>query len=623
MRALALVSILISLSVSAQNFKELTLTTKIEDVTVFLHGAQITRVGHTEIQAGKTILKIKSLSPYIDERSIQVSASGDFTVLSVNHDFDYINEQRRDAKVDSLRNKMQLLANQINVKNARLLVLSEKQSVLDANKHLSTTNEESSLMKLKQALEFYDRELSKIRTEEIEVNLAVEKIKAEKKRIEQQLTGVLNRIETPTGQIEIRINSLNKTKGEFKISYLVANAGWYPNYDIRVLDVESPLTLRYKADVYQNTGTNWENVKLKFSNADPNQSGVAPVLSTWNLNYVRNTTYGYKNNDFINNSIRVVSGIITSEEDGMPIPGVNVVVKGSTIGTVSNMEGRYQLTLPNSAKYLVYSFIGLASQELPISSSEINVQMESDVSELSEIVVTGFGVSKRRGRVAETQANPALRKANMIKTEAIENQTTVEFEVTEPYTIRSNNSKLTIDLREYEIETIYEYYSVPKLQKDAFLMARIINWDQYNLLEGEANLFFEDSYVGRSVLNTKSLSDTLDISLGKDRSVVISREKNEEFSKRKSVGLNKVESRSFDIIAKNNKAQSIKLTIFDQLPKAAISDISITPTEISGGSIDEETNKITWALQLAPQEKVELKMRYEVKYPKKERVILE
>ena len=182
---------------------------------------------------------------------------------------------------------------------------------------------------------------------------------------------------------------------------------------------------------------------------------------------------------------------------------------------------------------------------------------------------------------------------------------------------------MLIDLKVIEANALYEYYAVPKLDKDAFLIARIVRWDQYNLLEGEANLYFEEAFVGRSILNAKSLDDTLDISLGRDKNIVVGREKNEEFCKRKSLGMNVSESRGFKLMVRNKKSQPINITIFDQIPVSVVSDISVTPENLSNGSLDKHNGEITWQLTLEPQQQKDLHLHYEVRYPKKERIILE
>lgn len=93
-----------------------------------------------------------------------------------------------------------------------------------------------------------------------------------------------------------------------------------------------------------------------------------------------------------NSKIRTVQGRVTDADDGSPLPGVNVVVKGTSKGTVTDVEGNYQIAVPESGDNLVFSFIGLESQEVPVQNVEnVDVQMSPDVSQLSEVVVVGYG----------------------------------------------------------------------------------------------------------------------------------------------------------------------------------------------------------------------------------------
>ena len=94
---------------------------------------------------------------------------------------------------------------------------------------------------------------------------------------------------------------------------------------------------------------------------------------------------------------RTVTGKITSAEDGSSLPGVNVVVKGTTNGAVTDLDGNYKLTVPEEGGILVISFIGLQSQEVNIGSrGVINISMESDVQQLGEVVVTALGISREK-----------------------------------------------------------------------------------------------------------------------------------------------------------------------------------------------------------------------------------
>ena len=607
-----------------QVFKEKVVKTEIREVTVFLNRAQVFETGDLVLPKGKTSLVIKNLSPYIDDKSIQVKAEGDFTILSVAHKFNYLNELKKDEKIDSLSRLVDAITLSISRLNARLSALKERENLLNENRKLGGQTSGATILQLKQAMDFFESEVSKIREEEIQTNNTIAVQMLQRAKYEQQKNELDMVSPSASSEIEVRVSSENQLTTKLRISYLVANAGWFPKYDIRVANVKSPLQLTYKAEVFQNTGVDWKNVKLKFSNGDPNQSGAVPELQAWNLTYARNTIfensfYGARSPSVVGQ----VSGIVFSSEDGSPLPGVNVVVKGSTIGTVTSADGSYALTLPTNASSLVFSFVGFATHEVAVTGSRVDVKMQADVMSLSETVVTGYGLSKKlEGSIAGVQIRGAA-SVKPVPTSFVENQTTVEFEVNLPYSIYSDGEKLQVDLKEFNIDASYQYFAIPKLDKDAFLVARVTKWDQYNLLEGEANLYFENAFVGRSILEANALRDTLNISLGKDKSIVISREKNEQFSKTRMIGSNVEETRNIKILVRNKKSQPITLTLLDQIPVSVVSDISVTALELTKGILDAKSGSIAWELKIDQQQQKEINLQYEVRYPKRERVVLE
>lgn len=612
------------ISVSAQKFPEKELKTNIKEVTVFLTGAQVFETGQVSISTGTTLVRIKGLSPFIDSRSVQVSGEGDFTILSVNQKLNHLSEIRRDVRLDSLRKIIENLDADMEKGDARLFVLKEKQSLLNENRRLGSPSG-IAVANLKQALDLYESEISKIKEEEIRINRSLEQKKKEYEKLERQSKELNALRPVPTSEVEIRVAASQPVQPTINISYLVSNAGWYPKYDIRVNSINDPLVLVYKAEVYQNTGVDWKNVKLRFSNGDPNKSGVVPDLPTWGLNYARYTD--------LSNSRRPAAyvgsivGRVTSAEDGEGLPGVNVLVAGTSIGTVTDGSGYYSITLPNGAETLTFSFIGYSTQSVDIGErSVIDMGMTSDTKQLTEVVVTARAYAREKkalGYALQGKAPGVSIEAQPMATTFIENQTTVEIEVAIPYTVLSNGEKLLIDVRKHEIDVGYEYFAIPKLDKDAFLVARIINWGQYNLLDGEANLYFEQAYVGRTILNARSMQDTLSISLGRDKSIVIGRERIEQFSKRKAIGSTNVDSRAFKITIRNKKSQPINLTLIDQIPVTVTSDISVEAVELSSGSLDVKSGKVTWKLVIEQQKQKELKLQYEVKYPKREKILLQ
>lgn len=621
--------LLIAGQLTAQEPNTKEIKTTLKEATVFIEGAHLKRTGETTLAKGKTLLEIKGLSPFVDEKSIQIKGLGEFTILSVNHHFNHLDKLQKNNKIDSLNNKIELLEKEVLSKNARLEILKEKQTVLQENKKLGGTTTGASLLELKNALDFYDQELTEIKKNELSVKSVINELQKQKENIEKELTYVLNNEEFPVSDVKVLVSAEMKTQAEITITYLVSNAGWYPNYDLRVNSIDSPLLLNYKANVWQNTGVDWKNVELVFSNANPNQSGVAPALIPWKLNYHRNTVYTTPKYQLINPLVRSVSGKVISSEDNEPMPFVNILVKGTTIGTTTDFDGNYQLTLPNNAEYLSFSFVGYQTQQVAIGSSVINVKMQDYDQLLMACEIKSMPArsvaSSSGGYSVYSYKTPLIQKpvAKKVITTTFENQTSVEFKAPVPYSVSSKGEAVEISLNEHEIETIYEYYAIPKLDKDAFLMARMVNWEQYHFLEGEANLYFEDAFVGRSILNAKSMSDTLNISLGRDKNIVIDRIKKEDFTQKRHVGNNKIESLGFELTVRNKKSEPIQLMLFDQVPIAAISDIHISAIEISNGNLNEKTGELSWKLKIPSKEKAILNLSYEVKYPKREMVTLE
>jgi hypothetical protein len=627
MKKLSLLVFLICLSFLAksQEVKESPFKSEIKSVTVFLSGAQVFESAVGNFPAGESVVVIKGLSPYLDEKSIQVKGRGNFIIQSVNRRLDFLSEKSTDESVKKLEAEIDEIQRNQSREMSRLEILGEKTSLLNANKNLGGNQTATSTAALKLALDFYDAELTTIKKEELQIKANMQEENLKMNSLRNQLASLQTSENKSTSEIRIKIKAQATGSGSFDLNYLVANASWYPKYDIRVKDVNSPLSINYKAEVNQNTGVDWNKVKLRFSNGTPNQGGQAPDLDKWELNYARLTVIQPRSAVPISGN---VSGRVIDEQ-GEGIPGATVLVQGTTIGTNTDQNGRYSITVPARSNRLVFYFVGMSTEERTINSSSINVQLFDSNEMLSEVIVQGYGNSQKREitgsntvklRGSNTYQAP---EAQIIQTTLQENQTTVEIEVDEPYTIKTNGERMLIDLKVYEIPAIYQYSAIPKLEKDAFLIAQISDWSKYSLLEGESNLYFEDGFVGKSILDATSLQDTLGISMGRDRSIVIERKKNEEFSQKRFIGSNVTESRQFEIVIRNTKSQPVSIKVTDQIPISVNSDIQVEVKELSGGTLNPQTGLIEWEMLLKPGEQKALKFGYEVKYPKREKVILD
>ena len=191
-----------------------------------------------------------------------------------------------------------------------------------------------------------------------------------------------------------------------------------------------------------------------------------------------------------------------------------------------------------------------------------------------------------------------------------------EFDIEKAYTIPSDDKPYIVDVVDYELPTLYKYFAVPKMEKDAFLMARIPNWQELNLIEGTANIYFGGTYVGQSYISTRNVSDTLDISLGRDKKVLITRTKLKDFSSKKVIGSNRKETHSYRMIVKNNRKVPIDIEVLDQLPVSQDSDIEVSAVEISKAKKNDLTGELKWVFKIEPTQSQTIDLTFTVKYPK-------
>ena len=190
------------------------------------------------------------------------------------------------------------------------------------------------------------------------------------------------------------------------------------------------------------------------------------------------------------------------------------------------------------------------------------------------------------------------------------------FDISLPYTIPADGKEQLVDIQQHELSASYQYFAVPKLDLDAFLLARVTGWEKYNLLSGNANIYFEGTFVGESYLNVQNTNDTLNFSLGRDKKIVITRQKLTDFSSRKTIGSNIRETNGYKITVRNTKKEPVSLIIEDQVPLSQDSRIEITLQEADKAYFNKENGKLTWKIQLDPAQSKDVNFKFEVKYPK-------
>lgn len=201
-------------------------------------------------------------------------------------------------------------------------------------------------------------------------------------------------------------------------------------------------------------------------------------------------------------------------------------------------------------------------------------------------------------------------------TQISESQLNVTFDIDIPYDVLSNGKMHSVSLKEIQIPATYKFYSAPRLEKEAYLLAKIDNYGQYNLLPGEANIVFEEMNVGKTFINPEQTGDTLSLSMGRDKKISIKREKVVDKSGTKFLSSYKEQTFTYDITIRNNKKEEITLTLKDQYPLSSDKDITIELLEDGKASVNPETGFMTWDLKLAPNESKKIRISYKVRYPK-------
>ncbi|WP_375561488.1 DUF4139 domain-containing protein [Bernardetia sp. OM2101] len=191
-----------------------------------------------------------------------------------------------------------------------------------------------------------------------------------------------------------------------------------------------------------------------------------------------------------------------------------------------------------------------------------------------------------------------------------------EFEISLPYTILSDGRKQLVEVSKMEVETDYQYTVFAGQCKEGYLMANLSDWQQYQLVSGDVNIYFENKFVGKTYLDTQNSGDTLAVSLGKDSRIVAQRITLKDKNKRKFIGSNITESKSFEIIIKNNLSRKVSVKIIDQIPLSMDSRIEVETENLSGGELNSRTGQVVWNTEIPASDSKKFKLEYTIKYPK-------
>ncbi|WP_299248553.1 DUF4139 domain-containing protein [uncultured Cytophaga sp.] len=510
----------------------------IKQVTVFLNRAQVETQTPITIENGKTVIRLQNQTTFLDPESIQVSGKGDFTILSVEHEMDYLKKETKPVKIQMLEDSIAHYSMLVDFNTQINDVLNKEEQLILSNQNIKGQNTNLTAKELSDMAHFFREHLEEIREEVIDNKMLIKKYQSSLTRFNNQLAEYNQIANQPSSTIIVTVSAKTGLTGSLTTSYITSNAGWYPLYDIRAKDAKSPVQLAYKAQVFQKTGYDWKNVKIVLSTSNPSVGGNKPELTNWFVDIYDPTIVRYKK--------------------------------------------QYKAIQPA-------------------------MEMESYSADDKDYAKTSASGSARASSVADYISE-------------VETTLSIEFAIGLPYSILSGGKGQQVDIKNIDLPADYQYAVVPKLDLSAFLLARITKWDTYNILSGNANIYFEGTFVGKTYIDASNTTDTLNISLGRDPRIVVERNIITDYTSKKMIGTNRKEEYAYEISIRNTKKEPIVIVVEDQYPISKNSSLEVELLESSGASIDATIGKITWKINMATAETKKLILKYSVKYPKDKKV---
>ncbi len=453
-----------------------------------------------------------------------------------------MNDPKKSAVIENLEDSLVLVQFELDWTNRQLEVYQSEEKLMEMNSQkVGTETKGLSAQDLKEVMTFYRKQLMNIKKEHFKLDRKRGKLQNSANRLQKQLQQLLAEKTKAVGEVLLKVVSERPSTAKIEFSYIVQDAGWKPIYDIRAANIEEPVTLSYKANIFQHTGQDWSNVDLTVSTGNPSKSNDRPILSPNYLAFTQpyNSFSGKKKRVPLNQMMNSMQ-VFEAEE-----------------GNALNMRGE--------TEKLDYS---------------------TDISEKDVDVVLN------------------------------QNQLNLSFEVKLKQSIPTDGQYHLVDLKDYEIDAEYDYHSVPKLDEGAFLLAKITDWGNLNLLAGDANIFFDDTYIGQSFINPVTTADTLLLSFGRDEQIQIKRMELNDLSETNFLGNKRTETKTYEISVRNNKSTTAHIEILDQIPISKNENIEVKLIGKDGAEYTEKYGKLLWRLDIPAGKTQKIKLEYSVKYPK-------
>ena len=566
MRWLFLLLVSISLVATATANEPKKVQSKIEKVTVFLQGAQIVRTAPVSLSPGTTDIIFEGVSPNLNTGSLQAGGKGSFVILSVRYNTEYTppGVKKENAVPESLLRKIELSQDSLAIidfeiegLNYKLNAWTAEKNMLERNKLLTGEGKTDSLALFMQAMEFYRKKIH-------EINAQILEIKIEQKNINRRRTELAARINELVNY-KYRLEQENVTQAAYSYQVIVT------------VNAEAATSGSISINYLVNSASWSPSYELRAENSS------SPVSLMYKASITQNTGEDWKD-------VKLV---------------------------LSTLNPQRSQAKPNLNPWVLRYF-----QPMNYATGAVS---NLAISQLQSVVVVSDNVRENAGAdeglALEKKMKapvPAAQSASSYTVQNV-NFSNVEFDIDLPYTINADGKPQQVTIMEEAIPAIYKHYVVPKMEQEAYLIARLTGWEKLNLLPGMANVYFQNTIIGGTQINPNVIVDTLNISLGRDQGLSITRKKTKDREINRTLSNNIEREVIIEITVRNKRDENVEIQVEDQIPVSGVPDeikVKWSKETLGGAELNEQTGALTWDLKLAPRESKTLTFSYIISHPK-------
>jgi len=558
MKKLILVPALLFATLFANATTEKIYKTNVEKATVYLQGAQLFHSTDISVPAGMSNVIIEGVSPYLDQQSLQASGKVNFTIIDVFFNVKYPDETAIPTKKPINKFLKQLKAYIDSISDVDFLIMAnaDKKNQFDIEKNILLSNR---LMKgefKRDSLNILKDAMEYLRQRLGNINTELMKVKREA----QKLTNEKARLDEKYNELQELANKVDEEK-QVKAQEPVYQA---------IVSVSADVATQARLSInYYVANAGWTpDYELKASNTS--------------------------------NEIAIVHKANVQQTTGIEWNDVKL--------TISNGNPAMNNNKPELTSFYINFYQPYRNTvEIKATSKVPKMQAENLEAIMDMPTSTGITFSNDDAKIAGNVYDV---------TQVLENRTRVDYNIDLKYSIPTDGKNHQVAIAKKDVKASFEFYAAPKLDKDAFLLAKITNWEDLNLLPGYARIYFDGSFVGKTYINVNNNTDTLALNLGRDNSIDVVRKKLKDKNKNLITSNDKILTQSFTITLRNTKLSNIEIDVEDMIPLSNSQDIVIKNIALDGAVYDENTGRASWKLKVKSHETKTVTYVYEVRFPK-------